>query len=88
MPVIRVRVIDVAPVLVNAALVLARNMREGAATAPNNFDADAQEDEGRQPHHHICPVLAQAPDGPAGKPVAHVNGGGDCDQSGDGRARE
>src|ERR1700722_6363878 len=57
-------------------------MREGAITVPDDFDADAEQDEGREPHQYVGARLAQRSDGPFGKSVTHIYSRRDCDETG------
>lgn len=67
---------------------LAGNADEGAVATPHNFDADAEQYEGRQPHQYIGAVLAERSDEPLRKSVAHIYGRCDRDETGDGRPAE
>ena len=62
--------------------------REGAVAAPDNFDADAEQDEGRQPHQYIGARLTQRSDGAFGKSVTEIYSRCDGDDSRDGRTAE
>ena len=48
-------------------------VHQARIAVPHDLDADAQQDEGRQPHHHIGAALAEHRHDCIGEPVAHID---------------